>query len=147
MRSRLVPRRGPPHIDVQGRGEKLPNVFGSEGVEFNPNEIVGIKDYAKGGPVKVESMPALVLIDYSNRAIESTTGKIIEVSAFAATMGIGGGAVAGGRAVTATEVRTAAIWGARAARVALVVDRVANVIGVAPFLINENREWIIGKLG
>jgi hypothetical protein len=124
----------------------LPNVFGGEGEEFHANEIVGIKDYEKGGNVDVQYLPALALIDYSNQAIESTSGKIVEVSLFAATMGIGGGAAAGG-GVVATEVRMTAIWAARLAKTARVLDPVANFIGIASFVINENRDWIISKLG
>lgn len=118
--------------------------FQGEGEEINPNEIVGIKDYERGGVIQY--LPALALIDYSNQAIHSTGGKIFEVSVFAATLGIGGGAVAGG-GVAATEVRMTAIWATRLTKAATVLDRVANVIGIASFVINENRDWIIRKLG
>lgn len=118
--------------------------FLGKGEEINPNEIVGIKDYERGGGVQY--LPALALIDYSNQAVRSTAGKILEVSIFAATMGIGGGAAAGG-GVAATEVRMTAIWAARLTKVASVLDRVANVVGIASFVINENRDWIIRKLG
>ncbi len=39
------------------------------------------------------------------------------------------------------------IWAARLTKAASVLDRVANVIGIASFVINENRDWIIRKLG
>jgi len=118
--------------------------FVGKGEEINPNEIVGIKDYERGGGVQY--LPAMALIDYSNQAVRSTAGKILEVSIFAATMGIGAGAAAGG-GVAATEVRMTAIWAARLTRAASVLDRVANAIGIASFVINENRDWIIRKLG
>jgi hypothetical protein len=117
--------------------------FVGKGEEINPNEIVGIKDYERGGGIQY--LPAMALIDYSNQAVRSTGGKILEVSIFAATMGAGGAAVGGG--VAATEVRMTAIWAARLTRAASVLDRVANVIGIASFVINENRDWIIRKLG
>ncbi len=124
----------------------LGDVFGA-GMDLNPNEIVGIKDYEKGGDVEVQYLPALVLIDYSNQAIQSTSGKIVEVSITAATLGFGGGAVAGGRAAAEEMVTSTAIWGARLAKTAQILDRAANVIGIASFVINEHRDWIIRKLG
>ena len=120
--------------------------FLGEGEEINPNEIVGIKDYEKGAAVDVQYLPALALIDYSNQAIHSTAGKIVEVSIFAATMGFGGGAAAGG-GVAATEVRMTAIWAMRLAKGARLLDHIANFIGIASFVINENSDWIIRKLG
>jgi hypothetical protein len=118
--------------------------FLGKGEEINPNEIVGIKDYETGGGVLY--LPALALIDYSNQAIRSTGGKILEVSVFAATMGVGSGAVVGS-SVAATEARMTAIWAARLAKGASMLDRAANVIEIASFVINENRDWIISKLG
>src|SRR5262249_37263842 len=126
------------------------DVFGA-GMELNPNEIVGIKDYETGGDedgdVKVTYLPALALIDYSNRAIRSTRGKIIEVSIVAATMGYGGWGAAGGGATVATEATAAARWGTRLAEGAAALDRVANFIGIAAFVINENRGLIISNFG
>jgi hypothetical protein len=119
--------------------------FNDRGEEINPNEIVGIKDYESGGAVLY--LPALALIDYSNQAIHSTAGKIAEVAIFAATMGFGGGGAAAGGGVAATEVRMTAIWAARLSRAASMLERVADLIGIASFIINENREWIISKLG
>lgn len=124
----------------------LGDVFGA-GMELNPNEIVGIKNYETSENPDVQYLPALALIDYSNQAIQSTTGKIIEVSAFAATMGFGGAAVVGGRAAAGELVTSTAIWGARLARTASILDRAATVIGIASFVISENREWIVRKLG
>lgn len=118
--------------------------FLSEGLQLNPNEIVGIKDYERGGHVNY--LPALALIDYSNQAKQSTLGKIVEVSVFAATMGLGGGAAAGGRAL-AGEATAVARWGTRLVKGARALDRVADFIGIAHFVIDENRDWIISKFG
>src|SRR5262249_47473897 len=66
----------------------LPGAFFlGQGEELNPNEIVGIKDYERGQTLY---LPALALIDYSNQATRSTAGKIVEVSIFVATFGVGG---------------------------------------------------------
>ncbi len=54
--------------------------FLGKGEEINPNEIVGIKDYERGGGIQY--LPAMALIDYSNQTIHSTAGKIVEVSIF-----------------------------------------------------------------
>lgn len=121
---------------------------GGNGTEINPNEIVIIKDYEHGG--SETPLPALALIDYSNQGDRSTLGKIVELSVFAATLGIASGAAAAGEvgAEQATVRFTAtAIWGARLAKAAHVLDVAANVIGVAAFVIDENRDWIVKKLG
>ena len=78
----------------------LGDVFGA-GMDVNVNEIVGIRDYERGG--EVIYLPALALIDYANQAIESTSGKIVEVSLTVATLGIGGGAAAGRVAAERTD--------------------------------------------
>jgi hypothetical protein len=121
----------------------LGNVFGG-GMEVNVNEIVGIKDYERGGGVQY--LPAMALIDYANQATESTTGKIIEVSITVATLGIGGTATAG-RTAAKELITSTAIWGARLGKAARVLDRAATVIEIAAFVINENRAWIISNLG
>ena len=122
--------------------------FSSEGSEINPNEIVGIRDYDTD-PTTVLYRTALELIDYSNRVEHATLGKIVQVSIVAATLGFGGGAVASAEAGEAAAVRftATAIWGARIATAVRVLDVAANVIGVAAFVIDENRQWIIKKLG
>jgi hypothetical protein len=122
------------------------NFIGGDGDEISANEIVIIKDYERGTETP---LPALALVDYSNQAIHSTMGKIVEVSIFAATLGFGGGAVASAEAGEAAAVRftATAIWGARIAKAVRVLDVAANVIGVAAFVIDENRQWIIKKLG
>jgi hypothetical protein len=126
----------------------LGDVFGA-GDLVNVNQVVGIRDYESGGTVQY--LPALALIDYANRATESTGGKIIEVSAIAATFGFGGGLVAGGRAaageLAAARITYTAIWGARIKKGMQILDTVANVVGIAAFIINEQREWISKKLG
>ena len=104
----------------------LGNVFTS-GEVVNANETVGIKDYESGGETLF--LPALALLDYSNRAIQSTTGKIIDVAMIAATMGGSGAVSAAGR------------WG----RALLWADRAANVIQIAAVVVGENRDWIIEK--
>jgi hypothetical protein len=124
--------------------QTLGNAFIGQGLEVPANQIVGIKDYEHGG--QVQYLPALALIDYSNQTVRSTGGKILDVSLFAATLGLGG-AAAGGRAAAGELVTSTAIWSARLARVATVLDRVANVVQVASFVIDENRAWIIDKLG
>jgi hypothetical protein len=122
----------------------LPDAFFlGKGEDLNPNEIIGIKDYERGGNVLY--LPALALIDYSNQAVRSTAGKILEVSIFAATLGFGSGAVVAEEATG--EIAAGARWGARLAKGARALDRVANFIGVASFVINENRDWIISKFG
>jgi hypothetical protein len=123
--------------------QTLGNVFGA-GMELSVNEIVGIKDYERGGGIQY--LPAMVLIDYANQAIESTSGKIIEVSITVATLGIGGG-VGAGRAAAKELITSTAIWGARLGKAARVLDRAATVIEIAAFVINENRDWIISQLG
>jgi hypothetical protein len=123
------------------------NFVGGEGDLINANEIVIIKDYERGTETP---LPALALIDYSNQAIHSTTGKILEVSIFAATLGYGSAAVGGAEATAenaAARITSTAIWGARIAKTVRVLDVAANVIGVAAFVIDENREWIVRKLG
>ena len=91
------------HMDTfQRELRTLGNFFTGEGEDVNVNEIVGVKDYENGG--RVEYVPALGLIDYANRASRSTLGKIAEVSVFAATMGIGGGAAAGGEVAAGETV-------------------------------------------
>lgn len=126
----------------------LGDIFGAGDV-VNANQVVGIRDYESGG--RVEYLPALALIDYANRATESTMGKIIEVSAIAATLGFGGGAVAGGEAagggLAATRITSTAIWGARLKKAISVLDTAAEVIGAVAFVIDEQREWISDKLG
>jgi hypothetical protein len=110
----------------------LPAVFTGEGYEFGADEIVGIKQYEQGG--EVVYLPALALIDYSNQCIQSTSGKIIEVSAIAASFGLVGPAEA---------VAEPGAWGARLA----LADRIATVVGIASIVIQENRDWIIRKFG
>lgn len=106
----------------------LPDVFTGQGAEFDADEIVRVKLYEQGG--QEVPLPALALIDYSNQAIKSTTGKIIEVSVFAATLG--SGALAG----------KAATGVARAFQIA---DRVAAVVPMIALLVSENREWLIAR--
>jgi hypothetical protein len=138
------------HMDTfQQELRTLGNFFTGEGEDVNVNEIVGIKDYESGG--HIDYVPALALIDYANRAHQSTMGKILEVSAFAASFGLAGGAAAGGRAAAgemgAVRFTSTAIWGHRISQGLRVADTIANVVGVAAFVIDENREWIVSKLG
>jgi len=100
----------------------------TSGEVLNPSEIVGIRDY-ETDPNEVLYLPALALLDYSNRAIQSTSGKIIDVAMFAATFGSGSAIASAGR------------WGKALA----IADRVANVIQVAGMVVNENRQWIIDR--
>jgi hypothetical protein len=124
------------------------NFVGGDGDLISANEIVIIKDYENGG---VElPMPALALVDYANRSTHSTIGKIVEVSAFAATFGVGSGAAAAGELgaeQAAVRITATAIWGQRLAKVARVLDVAADVVSVAAFVIDENRDWIVEKLG
>lgn len=103
----------------------IPGVF-SGGEVMNPNEIVGIKDY-EADDEKVQYLPALAMIDYANRASQSTLGKIGDVIMFAATFGTSG-AVAGA---------------SRAGKVLLWADRIADVIQVASIFVGENKKWIV----
>jgi hypothetical protein len=108
------------------------DTFLSDGQILNPNEIVGIKDYESGG--STQYLPALALIDYSNRVKHSTLGKIATVAAVAATAGLAGPGLA------------AEEGGKWAARLAL-ADKVANVAQVVSGFVGENRDWIIDNLG
>jgi hypothetical protein len=124
------------------------NFIGGDGDLISANEIVIIKDYESGGAEMV--LPALAMVDYANRSVHSTIGKIVEVSIFAATLGVGTGAAAAGKVgaeQAAVRFTATAIWGARIAKATHVLDVAANVIGVAAFVIDENREWIIEKFG
>ena len=110
------------------------HAFMGEGLELPADEIVGIKQYEQGG--QVVYLPALALIDFSNQAIQSTGGKIIEVSMAAATLGFAGAPIAGAKTAGTR-------WGAGLA----LADRVATVIGVAHFFVEENRDWIVSTFG
>lgn len=139
----------PRNIDYTTKFKKelrtIGNFIGGDGDLISANEIVIIKDYERDTETP---LPALALVDYANQASRSTLGKIVEVSIIAATLGIGGGAVAAEAGEAATVRFTAtAIWGARVARTARALDVAANVIGIAGLVINENRQWIISKLG
>jgi hypothetical protein len=105
----------------------LPDVFTGDGAELPRDEIILVKNYEEGG--QEIPLPAIALIDYANQAIESTSGKILEVSLFAASFGTG------------SVVTQAGKWGARLA----LADRVASVIEIAAFVIEENRHWIVKK--
>jgi hypothetical protein len=114
------------------------------GEELNANEIVGIRDYETDGK-KVRYLPALELIDYSNRVKHSTIGKIVQVSIAAATIGYAGPAAAGAEEAGGTVIaETAATrWAARLA----LADRVGGYIAVVSFFVQENRDLLIDKLG
>jgi hypothetical protein len=135
------------HSMFQQEWDTQGNIFGY-GEDINPNEIVGIKDYEAEGEAgkRVVYLPALALIDYSNRAIQSTSGKIIEVSVIAATMGLGGGAAAGSRAA-AEHLTATARWGSHIAKGARMLDRISDFVGIASLVITEHREWIIKRFG
>jgi hypothetical protein len=113
------------------------DVFSSDGMDLNPNEIVGIKDYESGGVV--EYRPALALIDYANRVEHSTLGKIAQVIIASATLGAAGPEMGAGELLEEGGTK----WAARLA----LADRVANVVQVVSFFVNENRDWLIEHLG
>ncbi|MDT4939760.1 MAG: hypothetical protein QOG80_3431 [Pseudonocardiales bacterium] len=113
------------------------DAFVGDGMDLNPNEIVGIRDYESDGVTQYR--PALALIDYANRVEHSTLGKIAQVAIAAATLGAAGPEVGAADVVEEEGSK----WAARLA----LADRVANVVQVVSFFVHENRDWLIEHLG
>ncbi len=113
--------------------------------EFEPDALVGVRLYDKGG--KFATIPALALIDLSNQ-LDKKTGSLMWTAILTGlTFGVG---ALGGAAVATLEAQVAAgeatgavLWGAR---ILLWADRVAAVLPVLTETANENRDWIIEKV-
>ena len=120
--------------------------FSTEGVELPAGQIIGIRDYETNGG-KVDYVPALALIDYSNRVKHSTLGTIAQVSMAAASVGLAGPAFAGEEAAEATAGETAVGAGGKWAARLATADRVAGYVQVVSFFVGENRQFLIDKFG
>ncbi len=96
------------------------------GFELDPDELVGAKLYEEEDEPLVY-VPALMLIDFSNRLDQAFWGRFKEVSALAA--GAGAGGLISGVGALATA------------------DRVATVIAAASAIINDYRHEIMKSSG
>ena len=83
----------------------LPSQVATSGIDIPADEIVAVKMYDFDG--RPHSMPAIQLIELSNRQTRETVGKVIEVAAIAATLGFRGVARSGRAGCHAGHARTA----------------------------------------
>jgi hypothetical protein len=115
--------------------------YGLESIELDPDEVVGLHLYDEGG--KVIYVPALYLLQLGNQEDTKVLTMAGEALATGATLGLGGGTVAGEQAAAGTWARRASI----AARWAHRADRTAMAFGAASILINDHRGLIIKHFG
>jgi hypothetical protein len=111
----------------------LPSKVATSGLDIPADEIVGVRLYDFHG--KVQFMPAIQLVELSNRQTRETVQKVVEVAAIAATLGSGALIGAGARGATLT------------ARVLLAADRVATALGIITLVIQDHRGWIRQQFG
>lgn len=111
-----------------GEVRTLPPELFSAGIELPEDEIVGIRFYDKGGVV--EYGPAILLVQASNDALTHTWEKLGEVAGLSLALGAGAVAEAG-------------LEASLAARVLMLADRAATVLGVITSVLIEHRGWII----
>ncbi len=131
MANRLADGNIQVHIPQRVQGTEMfrqevstldPHIFYTNGIVFNPKEIVGVKDYTTDESVLY--MPAMGLILYSAKDDTMVINRIINLS----TLIIGGGA---GKAVT---------WVGKAL---IFLDRAAIAISAISLVANEHRPWIL----
>ena len=103
----------------------LPSKVATSGLDLPADQIVGVRLYDFGGIVQF--MPAVQLVELSNRQTRETIQKVVEVAAIAATLGTGALLGAGARGATL------------GARVLLAADRVATAIGIITLVIQDHR--------
>lgn len=120
--------------------------LGSVGLDLDPDQIVGVRDYDEGETL--HTVPALQLIDFANQMERDFRAKFETVVIIGATLGAGGLGGAGVRELAAKvvegEATKAALWTARAL---LWADRVAMAVPVVSMVANEHRDWILTSLG
>ena len=111
----------------------LPSQVATTGIDIPADEIVGVKMYDFDG--KVQHMPAIQLVELSNRQTRETIEKGFELAAIAATLGSGALLGAGARGATL------------GVRILAAADRAATVIGVLSVVIQDHRGWIRQQFG
>jgi Domain of unknown function (DUF4157) len=92
------------------------------GIELEPDRIVGVRLYDQGGVLV--PVQALALIDYSNQLRQNTLSLAKTAFVSGLTLGFGGIAAGGSRFL---------VWG----------DRVAATYSVLSMVVNEHRDWIL----
>ena len=98
------------------------------GIELPEDEIVGVRMYDLGGGIVYR--PALFLVQLANETDTTSLTKVVEIAGLGLTLGVG--------TVGALGVRAGL-----AARVLLMADRVALVLGTAASILHEHRGEII----
>lgn len=112
--------------------------LGLDGVELDPDEVIGLHLYDEGG--KVVYVPAIYLLQLGNQEDTKAYSMMGEAVFTGLTLGFGGAATAGGEATTG-------IWASRGLTALKWADRTATTVGVASTLINDHRGLILEYLG
>jgi uncharacterized protein DUF4157 len=130
--------------------------LGLDGVELDPDDIVGLYLYDEGG--KVVHVPAIYLLQLGNQEDTKAYSMMGEAVFTGLTLGIGGGAAAGGKIGTkawaarilsseggtvAAEGASTGVWTARGLTTLKWADRGAAAFGAASMLINDHRGLIL----
>lgn len=111
-------------------------------VILNETDIVGIKRYDDGGTI--DYVPALSLVGLENESTRIAYEKAAEAFGTGLTLGIGGGAAAGGEATAeSTTLSTGARLLAGARKGVVIADHALTAIEVGNSIIGEHRGWII----
>jgi len=110
----------------------LPSEVAVSGITLPENEIVGVKLYDLGGPIKYA--PALFLVELSNQTDTKVLEKAVGVAAIGLTLGAG--ALAG-----------LGVEASVGARLLLFADRAALAIGALGIVIDDHRGLILSRFG
>jgi hypothetical protein len=116
-----------------------------ETMDFDPDQMVGLYLIDEGG--KQVYVPAVQLLQMSNQETTKLGFMAGEAVVTGITLGLGGGAVAGGEATASAATTRGAVWAGRALTALKWGDRVATVAGAATTLINDHRGLIIKEFG
>lgn len=108
------------------------------GIELNPNQVVGLYLYDEGG--KTVYVPAIYLLQVGNQEDTKVLTMIGEAVVTGATLGFGGGGVAGGEAAAGS-------WAARGLTVLRWADHTATAVMAASTVINDHRGLILKQFG
>ncbi|WP_262421445.1 hypothetical protein [Paraburkholderia sp. UCT31] len=121
--------------------KRLPSMLfaaGVEGVELDPDQVVGLYLYDEGG--KVIYVPAMHLLELGNQETTKAYTMAGEAVFTGLTMGFGGEVSAGAKAARGA-------WALRGAKALQFADRASAVVGVAGTLINDHRGLILEHFG
>jgi hypothetical protein len=125
------------------KAQHLPGIamLVGDGVEMDPDTIVGIYNYDEGE--KISYVPAMYLLQLSNMEATKVHAMMGEAAITGLSIGMSGAAAGGARVATSAAPSRSAVCAARGLTALKWADRGATVMDVASTLINDHRGLIL----